>query len=101
MEDQIAQNAVYPLSDKLMASWRVPLGTGMIFRLAEMHLSNAEFQLGRYHAAVAETVTKRNILAELSNEYARLMAEPLAALHTLRLTERKICRTLLIMLKNS
>jgi hypothetical protein len=76
MDDQIAQNAVYPLSDRLMASWRVPLGTGMIFRLAEMHLSNAEFQLGRYHAAVAETVTKRNILAELSNEYARLMAEP-------------------------
>jgi hypothetical protein len=75
MEDQIAQSAVYPLSEKLMAFWRVSRETGMIFHLAEMHLSNAEFQLGRYHAAVAENITKHNILVELSKESARLIDE--------------------------
>lgn len=47
----------------------------MLFRLAEMHLKNAEFQLGRYHAAVAEKTVTRNILDELSNELSELITE--------------------------
>jgi len=74
-EAEIAKNSTYPLTDKLTAFWRISSQTSMLFRLAEMHLKNAEFQLGRYHAAVAEKTVTRNILDELSNELSELITE--------------------------
>jgi len=59
-DDMVARNADYLLTEKLMISNKVSRQTYLIFSLAEQYLKNAEFQLGRYHAAVAERRTVMN-----------------------------------------
>ncbi len=70
-----AQNADYPLADRLMDSNKVSRQTYLIFSLAEQYLKNAEFQLGRYHAAVAERKMVMNIMTVLSDKFKKLRTE--------------------------